>query len=41
MLRFWNDDILRNIDGVLTVVLDAAQKAEPSPNPLPPVGEGY
>jgi very-short-patch-repair endonuclease len=41
MLRFWNDDILRNIDGVLTMVLDAPRKAEPSPSPLPQAGEGH
>lgn len=41
VLRFWNDDILRNMDGVLTMILEAANKAEPSPNPLPQAGEGF
>lgn len=40
VLRFWNDDILRNTNGVLTLILAEAQKLKPSPNPLPPAGEG-
>ena len=43
VLRFWNHDILENIEGVLTTIAVAAQKNEvqvPSPNPLPHAGEG-
>lgn len=40
VLRFFNDDILRNMDGVLTLILSAATKAKPSPNPHPLAGEG-
>ncbi len=38
VLRFWNNDILGNADGVARVILDAAQG--PLPNPSPKVGEG-
>jgi very-short-patch-repair endonuclease len=38
VLRFWNNDILGNPDGVARVILDAAQG--PLPNPSPEVGEG-
>jgi len=37
--RFWNNDILANIDGVLQSII-ALLKQAPSPNPLPPAGEG-
>jgi very-short-patch-repair endonuclease len=43
VLRFWNNDILQNIDGVLEVVLAACEercKGKPSPCPLPHAGEG-
>jgi very-short-patch-repair endonuclease len=43
VLRFWNNDILQNIDGVLTVILAACEerrKGKPSPCPLPHAGEG-
>ncbi len=45
IIRFWNNDVLQNMDGVLTVLLDAlggAKKEEedPHPNPLPRAGEG-
>lgn len=38
VLRFWNNDILENPDGVARVILDAAHA--PLPNPSPEVGEG-
>lgn len=38
VLRFWNNDILGNPDGVARVILDAAQP--PLPNPSPARGEG-
>lgn len=42
VLRFWNNDVLRNTDGVLTVI--ASVLADPSPGalrapPSPPAGE--
>jgi very-short-patch-repair endonuclease len=41
VVRFWNNDVLTNIDGVLEVILQALQKEEdPHPNPLPRAGEG-
>jgi very-short-patch-repair endonuclease len=41
ILRFWNHDILGNIHGVLESILIAGRGYAPSPNPLPPAGEGY
>ncbi|GAA0765821.1 very-short-patch-repair endonuclease [Erythromicrobium ramosum] len=38
VLRFWNNDILGNPEGVACVILDAAQP--PLPNPSPARGEG-
>jgi very-short-patch-repair endonuclease len=38
VLRFWNNDILGNPDGVARLILDAAQP--PLPNPSPTRGEG-
>ena len=38
VLRFWNNEILANPDGVARVILDAAQP--PLPNPSPTRGEG-
>ena len=48
VIRFWNSDVFDNLDGVLEVVLAAAQRRadaaearrRPSPNPLPQAGEG-
>ena len=37
VLRFWNNDVLKNIDGVLTEI---AAYFSPHPNPLPQAGEG-
>ncbi|MEE2567450.1 endonuclease domain-containing protein [Hyphobacterium marinum] len=34
VIRFWNNDILSNTDGVLTVILEALS-ATPHPNALP------
>jgi very-short-patch-repair endonuclease len=37
VLRFWNNDVFENADGVLSVILDAAeQAAPPTPDPSPP-----
>ena len=38
VLRFWNNDILTNIEGVATAILAAL--AAPLPNPSPARGEG-
>ena len=39
VLRFWNNDVLGNIDGVLTVILSALDAgARPLPNPPPSRG---
>ena len=44
VLRFWNNDILTNMEGVLTVVLEALggpiKEEHPHPDPLPQAGEG-
>ena len=45
LLRFWNNDVLGNLDGVLTVMLEALggerrSQEDPHPNPLPQAGEG-
>ncbi len=37
VLRFWNNDIMNNIEGVLMRILDALS---PSPQPSPIKGEG-
>ena len=38
LLRFWNNDIFNNEEGVLLTILDAL--APPLPNPSPARGEG-
>ena len=38
--RFWNDEVLTNMDGVLTVVLHDLQTQTLTPTPLPRAGEG-
>ena len=38
ILRYWNYDVLTNMDGVLEGVRIALQQA-PSPQPSPPMGE--
>ena len=44
VLRFWNNEILENPEGVLETILAAAAAGKkeqgPSPNPLPHAGEG-
>lgn len=43
VLRFWNNDLRENIEGVLTVICDAIDSARtpPTPDPSPPkAGEG-
>jgi len=46
VIRFWNVDVLQNLDGVLEGIrLQPAALPEvhdsPSPNPLPQAGEGF
>jgi very-short-patch-repair endonuclease len=45
VLRFWNNEVLQNVDGVLTVIAQALEEAaarrhSPSPQPSPWQGEG-
>ena len=41
VLRFWKNDILENVDGVLFTIASAAEgRRKPSPYPLPHAGEG-
>jgi len=46
VLRFWNNDVLKNLEGVLTVVLETLQQETPHParasrgHPSPARGEG-
>ncbi len=35
VLRFWNNDVLLDIESVLTVILDVLASPAPHPNPLP------
>jgi very-short-patch-repair endonuclease len=38
VLRFWNNDVLKNTDGVLEVILETLEQVKrsaPHPNPLP------
>ncbi len=46
VIRFWNSDLIQNLDGVLEAIrlkLSAWPVAQlsPSPNPLPQAGEGF
>ena len=35
VLRFWNNEVLQNLDGVLEVIASTAKPVPPHPNPLP------
>ena len=35
VLRFWNNEVLQNMDGVLEVIASTARPVPPYPNPLP------
>ena len=41
VIRFWNNEVLENIDGVLQSILMKIEDEAPSPNPLPLAGEGF
>jgi very-short-patch-repair endonuclease len=38
VLRFWNNEVLQNLDGVLEVIANTSRPVPPHPNPLP-IGE--
>ncbi|MBX9824414.1 MAG: endonuclease domain-containing protein [Xanthobacteraceae bacterium] len=41
VLRFWNNDVMANIDGVLQVIAEAVSAAAPpNPDPSPPLRGG-
>ena len=35
VLRFWNNDVVQNLDGILMTILQHLQTTTPLPNPLP------
>jgi very-short-patch-repair endonuclease len=35
VLRFWNHDVLQNLDGVLEAIVDTLKREPPHPGPLP------
>jgi very-short-patch-repair endonuclease len=39
VIRFWNNDVLTNLDGVLEAIV-IALTSDPHPGPLPQAGEG-
>ncbi|TZG27734.1 endonuclease domain-containing protein [Sphingomonas montanisoli] len=40
VIRFWNNEVVDNFDGVLASLRIALGEVRPSPNPLPHAGEG-
>ena len=40
VIRFWNSDVLTNMDGVLETILTAATSGERVPTPQPPPARG-
>jgi very-short-patch-repair endonuclease len=40
VLRFWNNEVLQETEGVLEKILGALHEACPHPSPLPQAGEG-
>lgn len=40
VLRFWNNDMLDNIEGVLDAIIGAIHLAPPTPHPSPPLTRG-
>jgi len=40
VLRFWNNEVLKNTDSVLEAILEALASPDPSPRPSPRRGEG-
>lgn len=41
VLRFWNNEVLENIDGVCAVIALALREASPPSQPSPVEGEGF
>jgi very-short-patch-repair endonuclease len=39
VLRFWNNEVMENLEGVL-MTIDSALRTGPHPTPLPQAGEG-
>jgi very-short-patch-repair endonuclease len=39
VLRFWNNDVLGNIDGVVTTIANALEETERPPHPVLAIGE--
>ena len=40
VLRFWNNEVLANPEGLYAVIAEALQKPHPHPNPPPSRGRG-
>ena len=40
VMRFWNNEIMSNLDGVLATIMDAVTESPLSPGPSPARGEG-
>jgi very-short-patch-repair endonuclease len=40
VLRFWNNDVLQNLEGVWQFIYHAVIEADPPPQPSPSRGEG-
>ena len=40
VLRFWNNDVLDNIDGVIETIISVFRMAPPTPDPSPPQERG-
>jgi very-short-patch-repair endonuclease len=40
VLRFWNNEVLRNLEGVWQRICDAVPTLDPPPQPSPSRGEG-
>jgi len=40
VMRFWNNEIMSNLDGVLATVMAAVIESPPLPRPSPARGEG-
>ena len=40
VLRFWNNEVLENIEGVVETIMSAVSVAPPTPDPSPPQERG-
>ena len=40
VVRFWNNDVMENIEGVMEVIVGAFDVVPSPPTPLPQAGEG-